>query len=241
MNMKRIVAMMALATVLSSGVTAHAAVGFNQNASTNTQEAESFLDTTQTPDGMPDQAEGKIEINGTFKKIITNFPEAEKDGRYLNVSMPIKMDFEYNADTKMLTSAQGTILNGSVHAENIQNGQGTITPQPIEMSFIGLDADATNANNDLIEFVNTVDTTNTDKVQVPLRMKLSNKGTVVNNYTLKDINENNTSPIAIGEGDNVQLEFELVPGQTVINEDLLTTDITTTKHSLNLRFEYIGK
>lgn len=235
MKMKRIAAMMALATVLNSGVGVHA---FTQNGSTGTQEEQQYDADANANNLQP--AEGEIEINGTFKRTITNFPDADKDGHYLNVSMPIALDFVYDFD-KGLISGHGTIINGSVKAEGITNKQPVITEQPINMEFVGLDVDTSNGHSDLIKFVTTVDPTNDQEVQVPIRLKTTSKSGASKSYSLEDIENGNTQAVTIAGGEKMQLEYELTPGESVANEQLLTQDTTTTKHALTLRFEYKGK
>ena len=78
MKSPRFLAALAMAAVLTTGTTAHAA--FNQvggnatNGQTPMQEAEKFdSNTTGTVDKLKLSAEGDIRVDGTFTKIINNF------------------------------------------------------------------------------------------------------------------------------------------------------------------------
>lgn len=236
MKMKKIIAMMALATMLTSGVTAHAFV----HDGSGIQVGEGFnADADQLQ-----ELQGEIEINGEFKKSVSNLPDPTEDGHYLRVTMPIKMDFSYDADLNAFISVNNAkITNESVHAENVKNGVagGTITPKKIKVYLDGLDESNTGSadGNKLIKFVDQYDANANDKVQVPLELKITGKGNAVTSYSFATLENGVTTPIQVDENGALGLELGLKPGEEIHNKELLTKDITATKHALTLRFEYV--
>ena len=252
MKSPRFLAALAMAAVLTTGTTAHAA--FNQvggsatNGQTPMQETEVFDPNTTLSNSLTSQ--GDISVDGTFTKTVNNFPTPTKDGHYLRVTMPIKMDFTYDVDHDLMTAAQGTVVNNSVHADGIQPNQpnsGVLTPKKVSMSIVGFDDNlvGTQNLNDKIVFVNNaVDSTDPQrKIELPFQLNITGKnGTSVTNYTIKNIKDKHQDikPIVIPENSAVKLELDTISGQTIANADLINNQTSLTSHNLKLKFEYMA-
>ena len=224
---------MALATLLvaAAGTTSAQAATFDYTAPNGGQLG--GVDMTTNPQNLL----GDIEINGTFNKTVTNIPTPSNDGSYLIVTMPISMNYVYDADNDTLAGSQGVIENLSVKVEN--SGQ-TTTAQPIKMRLVGLDAKNSNPNLP-VKFVTTHDVTDTTNIQVPLQLTLS--GPSISTpifYPFSTISANTTGEINIAAGTNVNMKIEQIQGEKVQNTHLITQGTTVAKHDLKFEFEYAG-
>ena len=256
MKSPRFLAALAMAAVLTTGATtAHASfqqVGGNSgNGQTPMQQTEKYDNTTTGPLTNPQalQSEGDIRVDGTFTKTVNNFPTPTQDGRYLRVTMPIKMDFTYNVDTHLMTSAEGVVTNNSVHVTDTSSGNPKIENQKIKMSIV----DFEDSNNGIatmnapIKFVESIEANNSSDIQLPFALKLESATGVVSGYSIKTIKDktagsaNTIKPIEIAENSSLKLKIDKIPGQNLGNEDLITNQTSLTSHSLKLKFEYAGK
>ena len=257
MKSPRFLAALAMAAVLTTGATtAHASfqqvTGSGANGQTPMQQVD--LHDTATAPSSPTKTldvQGDVQVDGTFTKSINNFPKPDKDGRFLRVSMPIKMDFTYDVDTHMLTSAEGVITNNSVHVTGTGNNQ-VIEDQEIKMTLVDF-ADAKNGISTMgpdIEFVDSVNTKDKDKVQLPFELSIDSATGNVAKYSLKRITEikdshgqvaNPINAIDIAKNSSVKLKIGKINGQNIGNEELITQNTSLTSHSLTLKFEYAGK
>ena len=262
MKSPRFLAALAMAAVLTTGATAHAA-SFQQITGSGANSQQPMQEVDSHDPSMPghpmDQskstATGDVEVNGTFTKTVNNFPAPTQQGRYLRVTMPIKMDFAYNVDNSTMTSAQGTITNKSVLAtQNVSNPNKMDTEyQKVKMTILGYEDSKNGVSTvDLnkIKFVDYVDQNDTTHIQLPFELRIeASKGQQVDTYTLRriqDINNggtnNNPIPeIEIDENSALQLEIDQIQGQSIGNPDLLANGATKTSHNLKLKFEYAGK
>lgn len=262
MKSPRFLAALAMAAVLTTGATtAHA--DFNQvggnatNGQTPMQEAEKFDSNTTSPvDKLKLSAEGDIRVDGEFTKTINNFPTPTQDGRYLRVTMPIKMDFTYNVDTHTMVSAEGVVVNNSVHATNTGNGgsQAVITNEKIKMTLVDFENNTkgTTTMAAPVKFVESVSAANSNnEVLLPFALKLESATGAVTGYSIKNIQEKTTNvgsnltngiaPVEIPAGGTLKLKIEKIPGQNLGNKDLITNQTSLTSHNLKLKFEYDGK
>lgn len=242
MKMKKILSMLTLATVLSSGVVAHAA-GFTQDSNGN-QSGWEYKEATATD--MPKALEGEIEINGKFEKTINNLPTPDKDGRYLRVTMPIKMDYTYNVDSDQMVSAESSIINESLYATNVTTNGGanaTLEPQAIKMQIVSLEDGTNGTMTPDVKFVSVVDSNVTDKVQLPFKLSITKSGSHVAEYNLSDLYQNSqvTRVIDVGASEKLQLQFKLIDGQKLGNGNLIDQPTSLTNHKLKMKFEYAGK
>ena len=252
MKSPRFLAALAMAAVLTTGATtAHASfqqvTGSGANGQTPMQEVD--LHDPATSPNSPNQAleaQGDIQVDGKFTKSVNNFPKPDKDGRFLRVSMPIKMDFTYDVDNHMMTSAEGVITNNSVHVTGTGSNQ-VIEDQEIKMTLVDF-ADAKNGISTMgpdIEFVDSVNTNNKDKVQLPFELNIDSATGNVAKYSLKRITEIKGSQplnaIDIAKNSSVKLKIGKINGQNIGNEELITQHTSLTSHSLKLKFEYAGK
>lgn len=256
MKSPRFLAALAMAAVLTTGVTttAHAAVtpgtftpvgGSTATGQLPMQEAEVI----ETPAGAKPHADlhtsGDIEINGTFTKTVTTFPTPTEEGRYLRVSMPIKMDFTYNIDNDTMQSAKGTILNKSVYATR-NSGNITTEYQNIKMTIQDYEDNAKGISTmDLtkIEFVdNTTTNPNANKLQLPLQLKVDSQTGTIKTYSLKSLQKPAVKPeIKINGNSSLTVEIDKIAGKSAGNTDILTDASTKTSHNLKLKFEYDGR
>lgn len=259
MKAPKFIAAMAIAAVLSSGV-APAYADFNpdtgnaNNGNATMQKTEK-KDTTTPPTqtmSKPLEAQGDIKVEGEFTKTINSFPTPSQDGRYLRVTMPIKMDYTYNVDNHQMKAAQGTITNNSVHVETQSGSPGTqiVLDQPIKMHLVDVAQSGVGSTNTFdSEFVDTikgVNTNNPNKVHLPFKLSITTGSSKPIEYNLKAIetasqNNNKLQPIDIQAGSNVQLEIGLINGEKIGNEKLITQGQSVTNHSLKLKFEYAGQ
>ena len=243
---KKIIAAMAIATVLSSTASiSHATNDFKidtGNGGSGQQATQSAQTTSATATTTPKSVQGDIEIDGIFSKTITNFPTPDKDGRYLRVTMPIKMDYAYDVDTNTMTAANGLIQNNSVYATSTSTVKPKLEPQPVKMTLedIKLTSNSTIGSN--IKFVDRVDANDKTNIQLPFQLTVNGPATTVKNINLTTIESKKVSDqFTIQGGSNLQLQLGLIPGQIVGNTDLITNAKTRTSHNLTLKFEYIGK
>ena len=254
MKSPRFLAALAMAAVLTTGVTAHALTTTAPTTSDfkiDTGNAGSGQQATQTAikhhDTNPTQvapATGEINVNGTFNKVITNLPTPDKEGHYLRITMPISMDYVYNLDTHHMQTATALIQNQSVKVTG-QVGQGQkVDPQPVEMSFVRLSKkNNTSQNSKDFKFVKSVNPAEKDVIQLPFTLQVSGASTPVANYDLADIETAALSlqPLTIQGGSNINLTLDLVGGQKVGNPELVNQAKTLTTHGLELKFEYKGQ
>ena len=209
MKSPRFLAALAMAAVLSTGVstTAHASVlpplqaagtftpdaGANVTGQIPMQKSEVASPDITGPISQYLNTSGDIEVNGEFKKTINNFPTPDKEGRYLRVSMPIQMNFTYNVDNHQMTSAQGVITNSSVLATKDPNGQTINTEfQKVKMTIEDFE-ESNNGINTLdktkMQFVENVDTTIKNKIQLPFALKIDSPTGNVATHSIKRILE----------------------------------------------------
>lgn len=236
MKMKKIAAMMALATMLTSGVTAHADV---QQGANHTQILDGFAADLQNGQ-IPSQS-SEIEINGTFNKQATNLPDPQNDGHYLYVTMPIKLDFTYDVDTDVMVSPEGKIMNQSFYAENT-NQNANITPKKVKMTIENLTKNIGGTNSLDLKFVDQVNPTDKAKVQAPFKLSiLDENGVSIISHNLSEIENNGVrnNPITINEDQTVKLKLEKITGQTLGNKELIQQGSEVTSHALELKFEYV--
>ena len=257
MKAPKFISAMAIAAILSSGVApAYANSTNNSGNLVNGQPSmqninkEELLSNGNT--NKPN-SDAEIEINGTFNKIINNLPTPTDPGRYLRVTMPIKMDFTYDVDNNQLISAPGTVVNNSVYVP--QGGLQTSEDQPIKMSLVDVITNGNGKTNDIeTTFVdsvatNGIDTTNQDKVVLPFKLNVLKGGNVVEGHNITAIqaknntgkNGNTISPITIPASSSIQLKLDLIAGQKVGNTNLINKATSLTSHNLKLKFEYTGK
>ena len=260
MKSPRFLAALAMAAVLTTGVTAHASVGDFTEVTTgaNGQQPmlkadihEATLNSGQTID-----AEGEIRVDGKFTKTINNFPTPTENGHYLRVTMPIKMDFTYDVDSDIMTSAQGTVVNNSVEATGILNNQpntGVLTPKKVKMSIVDFadSAMGTQNMNDDVKFVTNADGS-TGKVELPFQLYVTGtNGQQIRDYSIAKIKENAEAvklnplanainPIEIDPNTSVKIEINKIQGQKIGNKELITNQTSLTSHSLKLKFEYVA-
>ena len=256
MKSPRFLAALAMAAVLTTGVSTTAHASLSGGNSSNGQvplrqidEHEPNVSGTQPQDL---NADGEIRVDGEFKKTITNFPAPTENGRYLRVSMPIQINFTYDVDTHDMKSAEGRIINSSVYVTDVQTPQQTkVEPQKIKMSIVDFE-DRTNGISTMrqpIEFVETIDLKDKTKVQLPFEVKLESSTGTITNHSIKAIraktangNTTNTlSPITIAAGDTLKLTIDKIKGQNIGNGDIIDQDTSITSHNLKLKFEYDGK
>lgn len=254
MKSPRFLAALAMAAVLTTGVTAHASqlpagttTGFVQNANSMLEANVYKDDVTQTPLDV----EGDIRVDGEFSKKVNSFPAPTKDGHYLRVTMPIKMDFQYDVDNDILQSAEATISNRSIEATNTSNSQNTrLTPKDVEMTildFAEYNNGPSTVNSD-IAFVNTLGETAQSpagrKIELPFKLNITGAaGNQVIDHSIKSIKEHNSAsnylaPIRIGKDSAIKLKLESISNQTLGNKDLIQDGTTSTSHNLKLKFEY---
>lgn len=234
MKMKKILSMLTLATVLSSGVVAHAANDFTTiDPANSTQTAQK----QQTGNAANDVVEGEIKINGKFEKTITNIPTPGQDGKYLRVTMPLSIDYTYNLDTNDMQSAIGEIRNESFNATGIP-GAPQLDPQPIKMYFVGVTDNDANSKFELVDNNDAAP----DKVGLPFKVTVTGSGASTGNgsYSLKSIKDQNmtNTEFKIGAASNIKLKIE--KDGDIQHADLIKTDKTSVSHSLSLKFEYAG-
>lgn len=258
MKAPKFISAMAIAAILSSGV-APAYADFTKdtgnlvNGQPSMQSTDKKDNTNANPANLND--EGEITINGAFNKIINNFPTPTDPGRYLRVTMPIKMDFTYDVDNHQMISAPGTVVNNSVYVPQNVGGVGSApTPedQPIKMSLVDVIANGNGSTNDIeTEFVDNVDASGIDtnhqgKVVLPFKLNIISGGQVTESHNLTAVKKpissnNNIQPINIPASSSIQLKLDLIQGQKVGNTDLIKKATSLTSHNLKLKFEYAGK
>ena len=257
MKSPRFLAALAMAAVLTTGVstTAHATVtpgkftpvgGTTVTGQLPMQEAEVIETHAGAKPHQGLHTSGDIEINGTFTKTVTTFPKPTEAGRYLRVSMPIKMDFTYNIDNDTMQSAKGTILNKSVYATD--NGGGNITTeyQNIKMTIEDYEKNAKGISTIDLSKVEFVDDTTTNpsanKLQLPLQLKVDSQTGTIKTYSLKSLQKPVNKPeIKINGNSSLTIEIDKIAGRSAGNTDVLTDASTKTSHNLKLKFEYTGK
>ena len=268
MKSPRFLAALAMAAVLTTGVTttAHASggqlpqlsapgkftpdSGNNVNGQTPMQKSEVADPNTTGAISQHLNTSGDIEVNGEFKKTINNFPTPDKEGRYLRVTMPIQMNFTYNVDNNDMKSAQGVITNSSVLATKDTSSQTIKTEfQKVTMTIAGFE----DSNNGIAtmdkaktEFVDSVNKNDKTKIQLPFALKIDSPNGHVATHSLKRIKEvngsNNALPTIDIEGNStLTLEIDKINGQRLGNPELITDHTTLTSHNLKLKFEYTGK
>lgn len=253
MKAPKFIAAMAIAAILSSGAAPSYAAKFTPDAGNGSNgqtpmQSVNHFDGTNNGSVPQMDAEGDIEVSGEFTKVINNFPTPDQEGRYLRVTMPIKMDFKYDVDKDQMTSAVATITNNSVYAENANGlGQPLVeTPQSIDMTFVSMLENGTgNSNTIKTEFVDKTTNNADDKVKLPFKLSVTSAGNTVNDYNLTRIKDNGNTQsipaIKIPGNGTVQLELKNIDGQVVGNKDLIKDKTSLTSHNLKLKFEYKGK
>ncbi|MDB8550938.1 hypothetical protein [Turicibacter sanguinis] len=229
----KILSSMALATVLVAATgTPSAQANFQHNLPNNSQ-----LGGSQSGLGgaNPQDITGQIEINGTFNKTVSNIPTPTQDGKYLIVTMPLSMNYTYDADSDTLTGSTGQIENRSVKVDSQQP-----TYQPIIMRVVDLVKGAHTTNAE-VKFISTPDTADAATIQVPLQLSLS--GASVTNQVIHfaNIKSNLIGNIDIAANTNVKMDIEEIPGQKVYNTHLIDQNTAVAKHDLKFEFEYNGQ
>lgn len=229
---------MALATLLvaAAGTTSAQAAGFNYTAPNGNQAG-----AEQHTNG-PTTVTGDIQINGNFNKTVTSLPAPNQAGSFLIVTMPLNLDYTYNADSGVLTGAQGVIENKSVKVTGVQ-GSFNYTPQPIEMQIVSL-TQGNHTTDKEVMFVDNYDTNANDKIQVPLQLTLTSPSATPQTYKFVDLVNPGTTvanALSIDPNTNVNIEIEEIPGKSVGNAHLITKDKAVASHALKLQFEYKGQ
>ena len=258
MKSPRFLAALAMAAVLTTGVTAHAAAagtttGFVQT--TNGQDSELRANVYQQSVGAGNtlKTEGDIRVDGEFSKKVNSFPTPTQDGHYLRVTMPIKMDFQYDVDNDILKSAEVTISNRSIEAKNTHDvSLKEEIPKEVEMTILDF-AEYNNGPatmNSQIAFVNNLgETANNRKIELPFKLNVTGAaGNKVIDHSIKSIKDQNVvggagtgtklAPITIGKNSAIKLKLETISNQTLGNKDLIQDGTTSTSHNLKLKFEY---
>ena len=253
MKSPRFLAALAMAAVLTTGTTAHAA--FNQVGGNNVtgqvpmQEAEVFHGTNPAL-----EAQGDISLDGTFRKRINTFPTPATDGHYLRITMPIRMDYNYDVDQNTMQSTDMVITNDSVHAT--QTGQSGQKPnldyKRVRMTIVDFeknDKGITTMAPD-VKFVEdaVTEATKDDKnVLLPFELQVITGRGPANVHSIKEIqeaaqasgNNNAGKTIDISAQSAITLKLEQINGQTIGNKDLIQKDVSKTSHNLKLKFEYL--
>ena len=251
MKSPRFLAALAMAAVLTTGTTAHAAftevTGSGANGQTPIQQGEN-IDPTMA--ASPLDMQGDIKVEGTFTKRINNFPTPTTQGRYLRVTMPIKMDFTYDVDTHDMKSADAVVTNNSVLAKNNTSSGLDITDEKIEMTVLNFEKNdkGTNTMAAPIKFVQDVqaalaaDPANAKKVLLPFELQMTSQTGTLTPYSLETIVDNSITlaPIEIPARGTVKLKLDKIPGQVLGNDQLLDKHTSLTSHNLKLKFEYKG-
>ena len=258
MKSPRILAALAMAAVLTTGVSAHAAqgpagttAGFVQT--TNGQDSELranvFKNDTDLGNGKLD-TQGDIRVDGEFSKKVNSFPTPTEDGHYLRITMPIKMDFQYDVDNDILQSAEATISNRSIEAKNTANvQQKQEIPKEVEMTILDFEEynNGPATMNSKIAFVNNLGETASlpdKKIELPFKLNITGAaGNQVIDHSIKSIKDHkqqqtNLAPITIGRDSAIKLKLESISNQTLGNKDLIQDGTTSTSHNLKLKFEY---
>ena len=116
---KKVIAVMAMATLLGSGAGQAFASDFKTNTGVPGQEASQTAEKKHDLGNTEElSVTGDIDVNGIFRRRVTSFPERFENGEYLQVTMPISLNYTYNLDTNVLESAKGNVINESVYVEN---------------------------------------------------------------------------------------------------------------------------
>lgn len=252
MKSPRFLAALAMAAVLTTGTTAHAA--FNQvggsatNGQTPMQEAQEF-----NANNTNLNVEGDISLDGTFTKTINNFPTPTQDGHYLRITMPIKMDYTYDVDTNVMQSTDMVVTNNSVYATNTNQTPATLEYKKVKMTIVDFKKNdkgiTTMAPN--IKFVEDAATealTDKDNVLLPFELQVKSSSGSVDNISIEKIQvptgggsaTNGLNPIEIAPNSALTLKLEQINGQTIGNKDLISQQTSKTSHNLKLKFEYVA-
>lgn len=253
MKSPRFLAALAMAAVLTTGTTAHAA--FNQvggsatNGQIPMQEAEEFDPTS----GATLDATGDISLDGTFTKRINNFPTPTTDGHYLRITMPIKMDYTYDVDTNVMQSTDMVVTNNSVHAT--QTGQASTTQldyKKVKMTIVDFKENAQGIttmtpNVKFVEDVAKEALNDKNNVLLPFELQVKSPSGSVDNFSIQKIQApttgsttNGLNPIEIAPNSALTLKLEQINGQTIGNKDLISQQTSKTSHNLKLKFEYVA-
>lgn len=256
MKSPRFLAALAMAAVLSTGITAHAA--FNQvggsatNGQTPMQEAEEFDPTSGATLSKTLEAQGDISLDGTFTKRINNFPTPTTDGHYLRVTMPIKMDYTYDVDTNVMQSTDMVVTNNSVYATNTSQKPATLDYKKVKMTIVDFKENTQGITTmapkvKFVEDAVTAATTDKDNVLLPFELQVKSSSGSVDNISIQKIqvpaNGNGTNglnPIEIAPNSALTLKLEQINGQTIGNKDLISQQTSKTSHNLKLKFEYVA-
>ena len=255
MKSPRFLAALAMAAVLTTGTTAHAA--FNQvggsatNGQTPMQEAEEFNATNTNLN-----VEGDISLDGTFTKRINNFPTPTTDGHYLRITMPIKMDYTYDVDTNVMQSTDMVVTNNSVHATTQTSNPQTpnLDYKRVKMTIVDFKENAKGINTmtpniKFVEDVVTAAASDNQNVLLPFELQVKSSSGSVNNYSIEKIQTtanggsgatNGLNPIEIAPNSALTLKLEQINGQTIGNKDLISQQTSKTSHNLKLKFEYVA-
>lgn len=236
---KKVIAAMAMATMIGgTGVQSFAAGhqfttsgGDTINGQKPLQRAEEVND-----DKAQLYAQGDITLQGTFIKSVDAFPEATEAGRYLRVSMPLSIDYQYDVKTDMLSSATGTIKNDSVYVET-SDGQVTKKEgQAVNMTFVNFQEPSQG-----MEYVTeTTGDVKGGKVQLPFKLVVTTNEGTVKDIPLKSINDQHQQ-ITIEPNNSLQLKIDKIDGKKITNKDSLGNGRTTIGNNMTLKFEYAGK
>lgn len=257
MKSPRFLAALAMAALLSTGATAHAA--FNQvggsatNGQTPMQEAEEFDHTSNATPGKTLNATGDISLDGTFTKRINNFPTPTTDGHYLRITMPIKMDYTYDVDTNVMQSTDMVVTNNSVYATKTNQTPATLEYKKVKMTIVDFkkkDKGITTMAPDIrfVEDAATEALTDKDNVLLPFELQVKSSSGSVDNISIEKIQvpnsggsaTNGLNPIEIAPNSALTLKLEQINGQTIGNKDLISQQTSKTSHNLKLKFEYVA-
>ena len=240
---KKVVAAIAMATLLSTGVGAGKAfaygtpAGFTTNTGTavNGEGPSQKGKTSSTFKWLLKDLEGDIAVNGKFIKQVSHFPTPDKEGRYLQVTMPIELNYSYNVDNNSLYAPTTGITNESVRVKS-SNGKMVVSPQPIKMTLVGLNAEASDPNIKYVDQVNP----KSKKMQVPLELAITTKGAKqVGKYSFASLQREESKTIDVGAGANLVLHIQKIRNQNVANPNIEKP--VSIKHNLKVRFEYNGE
>ena len=237
---KKVITAMAMAALLGgTAVPAFADGDFKTSTGVPGQDPlQTALKKQELNQGDKLTVQGDIEVNGNFTRKINNFPEETQDGHYLQVTMPISLNYTYNLDTDVMQSAKGTVTNESVYVQNVKDSDTIVEGKSVNMSFVKLDV--TN-RNDNMEYVNDI-TERDDKVQLPFQVVVTKEGKSVREIPLASIVEQNEgkNTIEIKPNTDLQLEIKKIGSLNVQDKgDILSGETASIGHKMIMKFEYI--
>lgn len=240
---KKVITAMAMAALLGgTAVPAFAAgnpVGFTTTTGVNGQDPLQTSKQYQKDKANLEEAIGDIQVNGEFTRTINNFPTETEEGHYLQVTMPISLNYTYNLDKETLTSAKGKITNESVSLTKGDDGTKK-QPAPVKMSVVELIETGKSISD--IEYVDNIDP-DSENVQVPFELVLTKNGKEFKNIHLASIksqNENANSFTIEGNTD-VDITIGQIANQKVTDKiKKLEGKTASMGHKVKMKFEYLG-